>query len=141
MSPGESTPTRPFPAVTNEEYRQHFLGLEQNQLWVRKCLSCGTLQWPPRPVCGACFGGRFEPRQVAKEGIVYSFIVCHRAFDPWFSRQIPFGVVIAEIEPGVRIVGNTFGSDVERLSCDRPVDARFRRPDDDVRIALEWVPR
>lgn len=140
MPKGNGDTRRPFPNPIGDEYRAHFEGLARGELMVRSCSSCGSLQWPPRPVCVTCLSDEFGWVQVENRGVLYTYTVCHRAFDPWFSLRVPFGVVIGEVAPGVRIVGNTFGDDVELLACDVPVTAKFSASDGDTQEMLEWVP-
>ncbi len=54
-------------------------------------------------------------------GRVYTWTMSHRAFDPRFSDELPYAVVVVETDEGVRVVGNLEGLPATELALDLPV--------------------
>jgi uncharacterized protein len=129
---------RPFPAPVGAEFADFFAGLAQRQLTVRQCLNCGTVQWPPRPLCARCHGDGFRPFAIGDRGVVHTFTVCYRAFDPWFASRVPYAVAVADLGRGVRLTGSYLGDDLDALRCGLPVRARYVT--DGGHTTLGWVP-
>ena len=117
-TPAPLLPDNPF-------YADYFEGLRQGRITVRSCADCGTLQWPPRELCGQCQGPTFNPSNVPTVGNVYTYSVMYRAFHPGFADKLPYGVVVVEVADGVRIIGRYVGSDSEDLECGQRMEAVF----------------
>jgi hypothetical protein len=100
-----TAPSRPCPPATDPGYEDFVAGLAEGRLVARRCVNCGTTQWPPRPLCGTCRSDVFEPLPVEPVGTVYTFTVVHRAFHPWFAERVPYGVAVVETDAGVRFTG------------------------------------
>jgi uncharacterized protein len=130
---------RPFPDPVLERFRPHFDGLRESRVLVPRCTTCGHLQWPPRVCCRACNAEEFAWEEAPVQGTVYTFTVCYRAFHPWFTARTPFGLVVADVQPGLRILGACFSPDVETLACGQPVRASFEAHGSDS-IVLGWEP-
>ena len=104
-------------------------GLAADTLLLRVCATCGAAAYPPMPGCPMC--GHPEGRAVAAtgHGTLYSWTVCHVAFDPAFADDVPYTVGLVEVDEGARVVARIDG-DPGLLAADMPLAARFRhRPD------------
>lgn len=122
---GQWTPLRPVPDAKHPLFRDYFEGLREGRLLVRECLSCFSLQWPPRDMCGECHQSRFGSKEIPHAGHVYTFTIVYRAFQPWFEDKVPYALVIAQMNAGVRLMGNYWDEDMEQLECGQAVDANF----------------
>jgi uncharacterized protein len=131
--------SRPFPEPVLERFAPHFEALRRGELLVRRCEDCGRVQWPPRVCCRACNSERLAWIEAAREGVIYTFTVCYRAFHPWFAQRTPFGLVVADVEPGARVLGSCFSRAVESLACGQRVRADFSSSDDG-NVVLVWEP-
>jgi uncharacterized protein len=131
--------TRPFPDPVLERFQPHFDALDRGELLVRRCEDCGRVQWPPRVCCRACSSERLTWTHAAGEGLIYTFTVCYRAFHPWFAERTPFGLVVADVEPGARLLGSCFSPEVESLACGQRVRADFSLKAGD-HVVLAWEP-
>ena len=54
-------------------------------------------------------------------GVVWSWTITHRAIDPAFTEQLPYAVVVVELEEGVRVVGNLRSIEISALRIGLPV--------------------
>ena len=118
---------RSYPAPVAAAYADFFSGLTRHELTVRECAACGALQWPPRPRCSRCRGDEFQAAVLPGRGVVHTFTVCYRAFDPWFAARTPYAIAVVEISDGIRLTGNYLGADPSDLACGMPVRARYEQ--------------
>jgi uncharacterized protein len=97
--PAPSAVSAPFWAAT-----------EKHQLMMQRCESCHRLAWYPRALCPRC--GEFSLRweQLSGRGVVYAVSVHHRAAHPAFADRVPYSVVLVDLEEGVRMMSNVFGT-------------------------------
>lgn len=131
------TDTRTFPDDVDPRFGDHFAGLRERRLVIRQCTTCGTRQWPPRPLCAHCHALEFAAVEIGGEATVYTYSVVHRAFDPYFASRVPYGLVVGDLGDGIRMLGNTFG-DVDRLACGIRIRAGFMDAGD--HAFLTWIP-
>jgi uncharacterized protein len=136
--PAAGRAQRPFPDPVSPMFADYLGGLERGVLVVRECAACGARQWPPRTLCARCRGREFRPVVIAGRGVVHTFTVVHRGFDPWFAGRVPYGIVVADLGDGIRILGNYLGADLGALSCGLPVQARYERSGGHTFVG--WVP-
>ena len=136
-------PARPYPAPVAAAFADFFSGLARHELIVRRCYACAALQWPPRVLCARCRGDEFQPAVLPDRGVVHTFTVCYRAFDPWFAARVPYAIAVVEISEGIRLTGNYLAAGQAGragpagLSCGLPVRARYQKVDG--QPFLGWV--
>jgi len=131
---------RPLPNVDDPLYAPHFEGLKHKQVLVQHCSSCEHKQWPPRERCFSCHGDRFEWKPIEPRGEVFTYMVANRAFDPYFKDRLPYGIVVADLGDGIRILAAYADVDVDELECGVAVQAYFERVNDAVTV-LKWERR
>ena len=129
---------RPFPDPVSPLFADYLDGLARGRLVIRQCAGCRSLQWPPRRLCGICREPAFRPLAIPGRGIVHTFTVVHRAFDPWFASRVPYGIVVADLGDGIRMTGNYLGAELGVLACGLPVQAAYEQAGG--RPYLGWVP-
>jgi len=129
---------RPYPEPVSPMFADYLEGLDRGVLVVRECAACSARQWPPRALCAHCRGREFRPAVIAGQGVVHTFTVVHRGFDPWFAGRVPYGIVVTDLGDGIRILGNYLGDDLETLACGLPVRARYERSGGHAFVG--WVP-
>ena len=130
-------PARPYPAPVAAAFAEFFSGLTRHELTVRQCAACGAGQWPPRLRCLRCRGDEFQAAVLPDRGVVHTFTVCYRAFDPWFAARTPYAIAVVEISAGIRLTGNYLGADPSELACGLPVRAQYEAVDG--HALLGWV--
>lgn len=106
-------------------YAPYWEGLTRKEVRIRRCLACGEHQWPPRPMCSSCHEVELDWISVPPTGVVYTFTTVHRAFHPSFAERVPYVVVAVDILPGVRMLGELEGRDIETSPIGMAVCAAF----------------
>jgi len=98
--------------------------VREGRLMGAKCLSCGRLLVPPRPVCPSCYGSEFEWVKLSGEGVVESYTVIHVA-PPRFQEEAPYIVAIVRLKEGVKLPGRLVGVEPEEVKVGMPVRVEF----------------
>jgi uncharacterized OB-fold protein len=83
------------------------------RLALQVCDECGSVNYPPRELCGACLADALQWRAVADTGVVQSLTELHYSLEPHYAARLPWRiasvhldcgpVVFAHLQPGVAI--------------------------------------
>lgn len=92
-----------LPDVTDPVSAPFWRGLRERAIRVQRCSACGALRYPPLAGCPECLGQTAEWIEVRPAGSVWSYAVYHRALQPAFADEIPYTVVVVELDDGPRI--------------------------------------
>lgn len=122
---------RPLPQP-DEDSAPYWQGCHEGELRIQRCLPCGHLRFPPRPMCPRCQSMKGDWVRVSGRGTVYSFVRCHPPLLPAFQERAPLLVVLVELEEGedLRLVGNWLDDDPEDVAIGTPVEVAFERVGD-----------
>jgi uncharacterized protein len=96
-----------------------------------KCTACGTVYFPPRPVCPACTHHRqsiekMVPFQLAGAGEVLSFTVVHEAAEG-FEMQVPYVLALVKTDEGPVLTGQVVDLEPPDVRIGLRVHATFRK--------------
>ena len=130
---GGTPARRPRPAI-NDDTAFFWDGARNGELLIQRCISCGTLRHPPRPMCGECGSLVWDTVRSSGRGEVYSFVVHHHPPVPGF--EIPFVVALIELEEGTRLVSNLTGVAPEDVRVGMSVEVAFETFDGDLTLPL-----
>lgn len=130
---------KPLPNIFDPLSAPFWEGTRRHELLVRKCKGCGEYQWPPRPMCSSCHFCDFEWVKLSGKGILYTYTVVNRAFNPVFENDVPYGIAVIELEEGPRMVGNSVDMKPEDLKVGMPMEAVFNDVTDEVTL-VNWKP-
>jgi uncharacterized protein len=81
---------------------QFYKFLSQNKLMAGKCVKCGKIHLPPRPLCDSCYSQQFAWVQISGKGKLLTYTVIHIA-PAQFQALAPYVVGIVELEGGLKI--------------------------------------
>jgi uncharacterized protein len=124
---------KPVPEIT-DDLRPFFEAAREGRLVVQRCPDCGTLRFPPREICSRCLGRRAEWASVSGRGRVYSYNVMHQVYHPGFAEEVPYAVVLVELEEGCRFLSNLVDCPREKVRIGLPVEVVFERMTDEVTL-------
>ncbi len=88
----------------------------------QRCEACGSLRHPPRILCAECASDRVSWAPSTGRGTIFSWTVTHQTPHPAFAGEVPYAVVVVELEEGVRIVSGLRELDPEQLELGLPVE-------------------
>lgn len=109
--------------LTNPDYQAFYGFIDQHELRLQRCSSCGVVRFPVSPVCHACFSPDWEWQRCSGRGRVSSWVVFRRQYLEDFPA--PYAVVQAEMEEGPRLTANLLGGDVESVTIGMPVTVTY----------------
>jgi len=72
-----------------------------HELRVQRCAGCGTLRWPPGPVCARCFSEAGEWVPLSGRGELQTWVVYRREYHEAFP--VPYTIGLVELDEGPRI--------------------------------------
>lgn len=107
-------------------------GTRDGVLRFQRCGACGAAVFIPQPVCPGCFGATLEWTASSGRGTVYSFSVVHRPPSPGF--EVPYVVVIAELEEGWHMLSNLIGCPPGDVRTGMPIEVAFEAKSDEITL-------
>lgn len=108
--------------------------LQKKELRLQKCPKCHQFRFPPYPGCPYCGtpGGDWLP--LSGKGKIYSWIVVHHPVDPRIKEDVPYLVVLVELDEGPRLVGRLVGCPPEEIKGEMSVKGKFEVIDDQLTL-------
>lgn len=110
----------PKPMMNQDTVKFWELLQEKKQLHLQRCSECKTYSHPPRVTCHKCRSFDMEWVPSEGKGEVHSYVVYHRSVHPGF--EVPYEVILVELEEGVRIVSNMVDCKPEEVYIGMPVE-------------------
>ena len=112
----------PIPDADTEPFWE---GCREHRLRFQKCRVCGHIRWPASIVCPSCWRNDTEWITASGKGIVYSFAVYHRAFDPAFESEIPYVIAVVQLVEGPKMITNLVECQPSDIECDMHVEVAW----------------
>ena len=109
----------------NEMSRPYWEGAKRHELLLQKCQECGHYRYPPGETCPSCLSDKLEWVKVSGRGSVYTWTVFHQAYHPAYKDDIPYAVVVVELEEGPRMITNLMDCRIEDIKVGMPVEVVF----------------
>ncbi len=113
------------PIVARGEEKIFFDHLREHELVFQRCTGCSRAVFPLRTVCPHCFSEALDLERSAGQGIVHSFTTQHRASHPFFAADVPYTLVLVDLDEGVRVFANLVDCAPEDARIGMPVEAVF----------------
>lgn len=114
-------PEKPLPQPSGLS-RPYWEAAALGQLVLQRCAACSKLRHYPRLLCDQCYSDAVEWIPASGRGRVHSWTVCHHAFHPAFTGELPYTLVTVDLEEGVRALGPWRGGE---FGIGTPVHGRF----------------
>ena len=109
----------------------------EGKLGIQRCLSCGALRHPPRPMCGDCRSTEWEAIESGGRGTVASYTVLRHPQFPGYDY--PLIIVLVELEEGTRLTSQLVDCTPEAVEFDMPVTMKIHEDPDGFRLPV-FVP-
>lgn len=134
---------KPLPDRQDIDNGRFWTGTDEGRLQVKHCDNCSRDHWPPRLGCPYCGSYNVEWAAVDPTGTIFSWTVVHRSQTPGFDTEVPYAVVLVELDSakGVRMVGNLADCPPDRLKAGLAVEAVFTPAADGSVKLVNWRPR
>ncbi len=115
---------KPLPTVTKED-RPFWEAARQHRLVLPRCRACGHVWFPPYTTCPRCLSFDREWVQASGRGQVWGFIEMVQPYIRAFAPEIPYNVVLVQLEEGPLMFSNVVGVPSSAIHVDLPVEAVF----------------
>lgn len=113
---------------------EFYEGARQGRLIIQKCDQCGTLRFPATELCSSCLSTRSRWVPVSGRGEIYSFNIMHQVYHPGFAAEVPYAVVVVQLEEGCKFISNLLGVKPHDIKIGMPVEVTFEKLSEDVTI-------
>ena len=98
MSAGRPLPER------SELATGYWEAAKRHELAVQRCTDCGAFRHYPQERCPKCLSAAHEWAPLSGRGTIYTYVVSHSAFHPFFEDRLPYVVATIELDEGVRVM-------------------------------------
>lgn len=78
--------------------------ISRGELRTAKCLECGSLMMPPKPVCPSCYSKSLGWVKLSGRGVVETYTIINVPTTILKGHE-PYAVAIVRLEEGVRLPG------------------------------------
>ncbi|MFO7963527.1 MAG: Zn-ribbon domain-containing OB-fold protein [Desulfobacterales bacterium] len=128
---------KPEPAITPET-KPFWDAAKNKDFMLVKCTECGTFRNPVSitgnicPECGSRKPGEWV--KASGKGKVHTYTAVHRTFHPAFEKELPYILVIVELDEGPRYLANMREAEPGDMKLDMPVEVIFEKLTDDIML-------
>jgi uncharacterized OB-fold protein len=129
---------RPVPDLSDALWTAFYRHCAAGELRFQRCASCRQWRHRPRLICSACQSDQWTWELSTGHGRVYTWTIVHQALHPAFASDVPYAVVVGEMDEQVRLVARLEGWDRERtpLSLDLPMQVKFEPIENDIALPV-----
>lgn len=125
MNEVRTSPLLPSPAPPVTPETEEFWGATiRGEFLGRRCRSCSSFIWYPRPICPFCYSRDTCWEELAGTGSVYSYSIVRRAGGAW-SDVVPYVLAYVELDEGPRIMTNIVDCQVNAVNIGDRVEVVF----------------
>ena len=100
--------------LTFKDYNE---ALKKNKLLGLKCKECGTINVPPKMVCGKCTSPDMEVMELSGKGSIQTFTTVYVAPEGR-EPEAPYTIVMVELDEGPWIMGNLIDIDPSKATME-----------------------
>ena len=100
--------------LTFKEYNE---ALKRDKLLGLKCKQCGTINVPPKMVCGKCTSPDMEVVELSGKGNIQTFTTVYVAPEGR-EAEAPYIIVMVELDEGPWIMGNLIDIDPSKATME-----------------------
>lgn len=106
---------------------------------MQHCDDCGLIRVPISHVCPSCLSAEHRWQTLSGRGTVFAYIVIHQVYDSAFAQDVPYNVVLVQLEEGPRMYSNVVGADKDATALGDPLEVTFDPVTSEVTIPRFWL--
>lgn len=111
--------------------------VQSQELRLQQCDNCGTIRYPPAPVCPACLSESSEWARMSGTGTLLSWVVFHRSY--FAELPTPYWVAAVELTEGPILIANLLDADRHPPVLGMPVAVTFEEVADIEGDGRWWI--
>ncbi len=124
---------KPLPDLSDEN-RPFWEACRASRLEMQKCLDCGHIRYPIQSVCPECLSERVQWTRLSGRGEVLSRLVFHQVYHKAYAPDVPYNVVLVQLDEGPRMFSNVVGVANESVKVGMRVRVVFERATEQITI-------
>ncbi|MCL2337985.1 MAG: Zn-ribbon domain-containing OB-fold protein [Firmicutes bacterium] len=133
MNPAEYNKPLPQPQQWSRTFWEK---TKENKLLLKKCTSCGHIDFPPYMYCTECMSLDYEWIESSKRGTVYSFSTTYAGAPPAFTADQPYTLIFVDLPEGVRMLSRIVDCPPEEVKIGMAVEAVFDSVTEDTTLVM-----
>ena len=133
MISAEEAARKPLP-TPDADTADFWRGLHEGKLLLQHCADCGNVQYYQQATCRACGRENLAHRAASGRGKVHSFSVVHHAPGPAFKADVPYAVILVELEEGPRMISTFTGGPPDEVTFDMDVVLTLEKISDEITL-------
>jgi uncharacterized OB-fold protein len=103
---------------------QFYKNISQGKLLGAKCLKCGKVHLPPRPLCSHCFSTDFEWTEIPADGKLLTYTIIYVA-PTQFQSMAPYATGIIQLSDGSKLPGIIRGVPLDEIKVGMELTVDF----------------
>lgn len=110
-------------------------GTKAGELLLHRCLNCGHIYFPPRPICPACTSTNVETFAASGKATLESYMINHRPHPSFDGR---YAIALVRLAEGPVMMSNIIDCEQtpEALVLDMPLEVTFEKLNNDIYLPL-----
>lgn len=109
--------------------KPYYEAMQQHKVLIQQCQSCKTNLPPAQVVCDECGSNTLDWLEAKGSGVIYSYVVFHRSFHPYYDDKVPYTVALVELDEGPRVMGHIEAASGQQYKVGTSVIASFKTID------------
>ena len=102
-------PAKPIPNPTALS-QPYWDGVSVGELRLQTCVVCDTPRHYPRLLCDRCYSDEVRWVVASGKGKIHSWTIAHHPYHPAFVTEVPYTLVLVDLEEGPRAMGRFEGA-------------------------------
>ena len=111
-------------------------GAREGAFRIQRCRACNEPHFPAVEVCTTCLGEDLEWTEAAGTGEVFSFVVMHQIYHPYFADRVPYAVVDVKLDEGPHLISSLAGVAPQDVRIGERVQVAFEQVDDEIALPV-----
>jgi uncharacterized OB-fold protein len=126
---------RPLPDIT-PRMRPFYEAATERRLVIQECLACGTTRFPAVDTCSECLASNMRWVTAAGTGDVFSFVIMHQIYHPWFAERAPYVVAQIKLTEGPRVTSTIIDMDPHLVRIGMKVEVDFQTCNEQITLPV-----
>lgn len=114
-----------MPVLSDPDWEPFWTGCARGALLIQRCARCNDFRYPPSPICHSCLSPEHLWVEASGKGTLYSFVIAHRALDPYWKGELPYLVGVIELAEGPHMLSNLTGVRVNQVDIGMALRVTF----------------
>lgn len=124
---------KPLPKLSDAN-RPFWDGCRNGKLVMQRCRECGHIRYPIQTTCPRCLSDSTDWTELSGGGVIFSKVVFHQLYDKAFAHDVPYNVVLVQLDEGPRMFSNVVGMANDAIRIGMRVQLACERVTDEVSI-------